>query len=222
VKNDPLKGWNLEKPKKTSIYSLENVGKTFVSFDLKKGNFNAIKQFCPTLFSGTWNDFISQFTESQFALDTKNRRNYIFVNAGLHDLCVRICEYEIDQLDQYLKQQELNLGVPVFKHNDEIIFEISKNQSNDIQLVMKDYPKNQLFRMEFITLEEIPGTQSFLKVTLDGEKRKIKNVRPRHLMKTIDMVNRMNGKKKNSGKKSKQKNNGNRKGKKGKSKKSRK
>jgi len=198
-KKDPLNGWENPFRNKKPIYNTLNNEKHFVSFDIKQGNFNVIKQFCPTLFPGTWTEFISQFTNSKFISKTKNRRNYIFVSAGLHDLCVKICEYEIERLNQYLIKNKPELSHALFKCNDEIIFELgnlSEVEIYDINQIMADYDKKSLFHIDFFTLKEIPGTESFLKECVDGRKY-IKSVRPRHLLKTIVMVNSMSNKENN-------------------------
>lgn len=193
MKEDPLKGWksDVDKKLRRPIYEMKNAGKKFLSFDVKQGNFTTIKRLCPTLFPGSWEEFIGKFTESEFAKHTKNRRSYIFVNAGLHGLCVRLCEYELDCLEKFLSKTNLDLTDPVLKTNDEIIFElsdVSEELIKDINRIINGYEKKDMFRMEIFTLRQIPETKGFLRDGIDG-KRQIKCIQPKHMMKAIDIIN---------------------------------
>jgi hypothetical protein len=163
----------------------------YVSFDIKQGNFNAIKQYCPNLFPGTWEEFLSKFTDSEFTKKTKNRRSYIFVAAGLHKLCVRICEREIDLLEKFLLESDLELVETAFKGNDELIFELDSLDPHvigNIEDAFCDYAKNDIFKVEFFTLKEIPGHPWFFKESTRG-RRSIKCVQDRDTIKAIDIIN---------------------------------
>ena len=67
---------------KTNLYVPENHGKAFISVDLVKANFTALRQFDDHLVDGkvTYEDFISQFTEYEHFRNSRQVRQYIFGN----------------------------------------------------------------------------------------------------------------------------------------------
>lgn len=56
------------------------VGKTFMSIDLKKANFQALRHYSDKIFddSDTWEDFIGKFTDMQSKINSKHLRQVIF------------------------------------------------------------------------------------------------------------------------------------------------
>lgn len=65
---------------RNSIYRANNIGKNFVSFDMCKGNFTALKHYSPNIFNhkDTYEDFIKQFTDNEHLIESKYIRQVIF------------------------------------------------------------------------------------------------------------------------------------------------
>lgn len=55
------------------------LGKVFISIDLKKANFQALRQYCDKIFDGAkyWEDFVRKFTDMQSKISSKNARHVI-------------------------------------------------------------------------------------------------------------------------------------------------
>jgi hypothetical protein len=65
-------------PKK-ALYTEENLYKPFISIDMKKANFTALKMYRPEIFDNvnTWEEFISKFTKLQHIANSKYIRQVI-------------------------------------------------------------------------------------------------------------------------------------------------
>lgn len=67
---------------RNSLYTSKNVGKKFISIDLKKANFQAIKKIAPDVFglSGdfTYEEFISKFTNYNYLIKNRQFRQAVF------------------------------------------------------------------------------------------------------------------------------------------------
>lgn len=77
-----LNGMHKSEIKQKNIYSKDNVGKLFLSVDLKKANFQALKFVNLEIIDNcnTYEDFLRQFTDSQYLLESKHIRQVIFRN----------------------------------------------------------------------------------------------------------------------------------------------
>jgi len=62
-----------------SLYSDDNCGKMFVSIDMKKANFSALRHYCPDIFKNmeTWEEYIGSFTHSEHIKNSKYIRQVI-------------------------------------------------------------------------------------------------------------------------------------------------
>ena len=65
---------------KNSIYRQDHIGKHFISFDICKGNFTALKHYSPDIFQGkeTYEDFMKMFTDNEHLINSKYIRQVIF------------------------------------------------------------------------------------------------------------------------------------------------
>jgi hypothetical protein len=65
-----------------SIYKPTNIGKHFVSIDMVKGNFTALRHYNPEIVGGkeTYDQFIGMFTEYEYIIKSKYIRQVIFGN----------------------------------------------------------------------------------------------------------------------------------------------
>lgn len=69
-----------KKYEKKNLYVEQNDKHSFISIDMKKANFSAMRFFSPVIFDGceTWEDYVSKFTSSQHFADSKYVRQVIF------------------------------------------------------------------------------------------------------------------------------------------------
>ena len=100
-----------------NIYNETNVGKLFVSFDLKKANFQALKYVNPEIVmnADTYEDFIHNFTKIDCIINSKHIRQIVFgkMNPKRH---ITVEKYIIDKIYEEL--------VCVSMSNDELVFYI--------------------------------------------------------------------------------------------------
>ena len=64
------------------IYNPENNGRVFLSVDMKKANFSALREYRDDIFGGsdTWEEFISRFTDNKHIINSKYIRQVIMGN----------------------------------------------------------------------------------------------------------------------------------------------
>ena len=80
-KDDPLTQYKaISFPRKNALLKTDNVGKKFVSIDLKTANLQSINLYNKSILgdSETYNDFISKFTEHEYFKKSKSIRQVIF------------------------------------------------------------------------------------------------------------------------------------------------
>lgn len=108
------------------IFHPDNVGRKFISIDMKKANFSSLHLFDPGIFKNceTWEEFISQYTDSKHIVNSKYIRQVILGNCS----CKRHITYEKYLmgsilsiiLEKYAKEDSI-----AFFSNDEIILDIT-------------------------------------------------------------------------------------------------
>lgn len=66
----------------SKIYKPENNGRVFLSIDMKKANFSALREYRDDIFGGsdTWEEFISRFTDNKHIINSKYIRQVIMGN----------------------------------------------------------------------------------------------------------------------------------------------
>lgn len=165
------------------IFKSTNDGKTFISIDMKKANFSALKYYGETIgysmfgYPGTvhmWEDFLCKFTSNDHILNSKYIRQVILGNCNPK----RQVTYEKWIMDQVLSSLENNfimgiLELVVFFSNDEIVFDVTflkENNSMDFAGSILDairyFIKNTFsvpFRVELFTIHKIDGTDGYYK-----------------------------------------------------------
>lgn len=117
--------------KEGDIYIAQNDNEIFLSFDLVKANFQALRYFNPNIVDNclTYKDFISQFTDIDFIINSKYIRQYMFGN--LNPKRVVVFEkylinkiFELSSFNEILKSWDI-----VIQNKDEIILKV-KNKDN--------------------------------------------------------------------------------------------
>ena len=110
------------------IFKPSNIGKQFISLDMKKANFSSLKAYDPTIFDNaeTWEDFIRKFTDSEYIVNSKYIREVIMGNCNPS----RVITYEKHITDTILTKliaAGINIEDVVFFSNDEIIIDINSD-----------------------------------------------------------------------------------------------
>jgi hypothetical protein len=154
------------------LYSVQNNGKKYVSFDITKGNFSVLRLHCPAIFGGShvqWYDFISKFTDSEFVRNSKMVREIIFGKAGFAKLANTLQEHEINNLYLYIATKHIK-GINLYsKAGDEIIYEIGGDVTEDyLKTLVSEYANGHIFTIKVFSLHCIENTPYFYKLYQDG------------------------------------------------------
>lgn len=151
---------------KKSVFKKDNVGKTFVSIDLVKANFQALKFIDKDLVLGanTYYELISKFTDMEYIKESKYIRQVIFGNLN---------PKRTTTIERYLIEQILNL---LFNRNcvhikdihmvyaDEIVYEVKENLDIDSICNLTTIIKETLnidVDIEIYKLKQIGNIHSF-------------------------------------------------------------
>lgn len=114
-----------------NIYNENNVGHIFVSFDLKKANFQALKYVDPNIVmdADNYQDFISKFTNIEFIINSKHIRQIVFgkMNPKRH---ITVEKYMIDKVYEYITETH-HLTNCVSMSNDELVFDMGEAKELD-------------------------------------------------------------------------------------------
>lgn len=167
----------IDKPNVSSnnIYNGGNIGKGFLSIDLKKANFQSLKYVDSNIVlnSDTYEGFIGKFTDLEYIKESKYFRQVIFgqMNPKRH---ITVEKYLINQVCKIYKEV-YNWGKIVSMSNDEIVIEMdllrqlsySKDQirklTDDIEHTIK-VGLGLFVRVEYFTLN---GFQMYSKDTVN-------------------------------------------------------
>ena len=164
------------------IFKSTNDGRTFISIDMRKANFSALKYYGETIgysmfgYAGTvhmWEDFLCKFTSNNHILDSKYIRQVILGNCNAK----RQCTYEKWIMDQVLNILESTLlrnisENIVFLSNDEIVYDATSLKETSMDVVGAIYNSIRSclkksfsvpFRVELFTLHKINGTSGYYK-----------------------------------------------------------
>ena len=123
------------------IYHQNNIGREFISVDMKKANFSSLRSYSDDIFGGakTWEEFIGFFTESEHIRESKYIREVVLGNCN----CKGQIAYEKYLMDQILTHILRNLELKnlkdkaplVFFSNDEFIFDITDLDETDKKVI---------------------------------------------------------------------------------------
>lgn len=129
---------------KNSIYKENNIGKTFLSIDLVKANYQSLKFIDKSLVlnSVNYDDLISKFTDYMYIKQSKYIRQVIFGHLNPKRL-QKIQRYLIEQVILYvLSHENMIEDSIVMASNDEVIFEINDFLSDDFSNTFKEITNN--------------------------------------------------------------------------------
>ena len=151
------------------IYKPSNVGKLFISIDMRKANFSALKFYNRSIFDNadTWEEFVGRYTENKHIVNSKYIRQVILGNCNPKRqvtyekyLMGLVLEVLIDELGYSASDIE-------FFSNDEIVIDVRKYEDcirkrELIEWQIKGY-FNIPFRIELFYLRKITGTNGYYK-----------------------------------------------------------
>lgn len=158
---------------KRNVYVEDNDGGAFISIDMKKANFSALKHYSPKIFDGadTWEQFVDKFTDSQHIIHSKYIRQVVLGACNPkkqiryeHYLMNILCKHIIDTI----------YSVSVFSlGEDEIILSVPREYGvgsgfslSELKKVVDSCPFGigQLVRVEMFELFKIEGTDGYIKI----------------------------------------------------------
>ncbi len=160
---------------KCEIFKKENVGKFFVSVDVVSANFRCVKKFCPTMFSGEWKDFVKQFTDIEFLIESKMFRE-ICLGKIFKGIVQTYPLVFIEKVFEMTKRDFPKMK-PVSVLNDEIVYMVPK----DFNKILFDDEVQQLlpnhFRVEMFMIKQLGEYDYFVKEFVqDSKKPQLRNV----------------------------------------------
>lgn len=113
---------------KHDLYTGEQVNKIFMSIDLRKANFQAIRFYDPGLIQGakTYKEFIRLYDESELLAESKYTRQVIFgkLNAKRQIAIEKYLMYKISEEIKTIIPENFNL---FSRQTDEIIYELPED-----------------------------------------------------------------------------------------------
>lgn len=151
------------------IFKTSNNGKLFISIDMRKANFSALKFYNRSIFDNadTWGKFIERYTEDKHIVNSKYIRQVILGNCNPK----RQVTYEKYLMGLVLEVLIDELGYSAsdiaFFSNDEIVIDMGKYEDcirkrELIEWQIKGY-FNIPFRIELFYLRKITGTNGYYK-----------------------------------------------------------
>ena len=134
--NKKLKGPEIKLRK--DVYSISNVGKYFLSVDIKTANFTVLRNNCPSLFTInsdsdssrllSWPEFVNQFTESKFIQKSKYFREFVFGLTGFMGKAATLQEIYMDEVHNLIVKYFDDHKIPMnlkMKAGDELVYELA-------------------------------------------------------------------------------------------------
>lgn len=116
---------------KGNVYNCDNIGKYFLSIDLKKANFQAMKYFDKSLVQGadSYCDYVKHYTDSEYIINSKYTRQVVFgkCNASRQ---ITIEKYLMSKFYEMFTYSEKVLKLVRF-NNDELVFEIVAEEAKE-------------------------------------------------------------------------------------------
>lgn len=163
----------------SSIFKQTFIGKTFVSIDLRKGNFTALHHYNPAIVGGcaTYEEFMAMFTDEPYLWASKYIRQVIFGNVNPK----RQVTYEKYLMSLILKDalQVVPEESVVYVSADELVFDadmITATQLDMLRFISKGYAENKGIptRFEYFLMKYIPEAETYCKVFLPEKSTGVK------------------------------------------------
>ena len=136
-----------------NIYNQSSVGKTFLSIDLKKANFQALRKV-GVVKGKTYEDFLSQWTDSEYFKKSKYTRQVIFGKLN-PKRTIAVEKYIMQEIKKWFESYKFKgLKLVAFKA-DELIYEITETNPKGWEEHL-EYEMNSVdIRVEIFTIGRI-------------------------------------------------------------------
>lgn len=158
-----------------NLYIEGNQDKTFISIDMKKANFSALRHYSPAIFKNveTWEQYIGFFTPSEHIRNSKYIRQVI-LGACNPKRQITYERYLMTMLYLHIKN-ELDGKVSFYSlGNDEIIISVAGTSvsAKEIKSTIATCPQKigELVRFEMFDLQKV-GDYGWMKVIYDEPER---------------------------------------------------
>lgn len=158
-----------------NLYIEGNQDKTFISIDMKKANFSALRHYSPAIFKNveTWEQYIGFFTPSEHIRNSKYIRQVI-LGACNPKRQITYERYLMTMLYLHIKN-ELDGKVSFYSlGNDEIIISVAGTNvsAKEIKATIATCPQKigELVRFEMFDLQKV-GDYGWMKVIYDEPER---------------------------------------------------
>jgi len=158
-----------------NLYIEGNQDKTFISIDMKKANFSALRHYSPAIFKNveTWEQYIGFFTPSEHIRNSKYIRQVI-LGACNPKRQITYERYLMTMLYLHIKS-ELDGKVSFYSlGNDEIIISVAGTSvsAKEIKTAIATCPQKigELVRFEMFDLQKV-GDYGWMKVIYDEPER---------------------------------------------------
>lgn len=158
-----------------NLYIEGNQDKTFISIDMKKANFSALRHYSPAIFKNveTWEQYIGFFTPSEHIKNSKYIRQVI-LGACNPKRQITYERYLMTMLYLHIKS-ELDGKVSFYSlGNDEIIISVAGTSvsAKEIKAAIATCPQKigELVRFEMFDLQKV-GDYGWMKVIYDEPER---------------------------------------------------
>jgi hypothetical protein len=167
-----------------NYYQLDNDGKTLISIDIKSANFTVLSSYFPAIFNNkkTWREFMSEFTDVEFILDSKQLREEIFGETGLTKKILNQCYVVIDKVMKFVATELKHDYKVIFVSHDEVVYDVSDVKELNLVKLQEDIAKQfgDIFHVEQFKLKYI-GKDAYVREYSDG-KVDIKNAQLKHIL----------------------------------------
>lgn len=186
-----LKITDMVENKKANIFSSKYDNKFLLSIDIKEANFTAIKFIMPSLIDNkeNWCNFIKQFTDSDFIINSKHFREITFGKLGIDKKLSQIYKNLFFQIKKFIPP-ELEL---IQVSNDEMIFLIGTDDReqilNNIAAELNNFYHNY-FRVELFQLIRIHDKNPFYVKKFSNNNIKFCNIPRNFLLQAIKYYNK--------------------------------
>jgi hypothetical protein len=158
------------------VYNLSNVGKYFLSVDIRTANFTVLRNNCPSLFTSedgtllSWSEFVNQFTKSKFIQKSKYFRELVFGLTGFMSKAATLQEIYMDSVHnlivKFFDEQMIPMNLKM-KAGDELVYELSDYNIllDQINILIEYIKSNQYVDLHFriFRIDQIENKSFILK-----------------------------------------------------------
>lgn len=178
---------------RNKMYNRTRANKFFLSIDIRSANYSVLREFCPSMSKMSWRKFMSNFTDSEFIIQSKQFREIVFGELGnkaVLKLALSFIKHvRTMQLEKYPEIQK------VFCSEDEIVYEVDHDfdvesftkSVNDLDTQIaptKVATASEIYRVEMYKLIQIGQLDYYVREFTDGRKD-FKNVPKKFIMQCI-------------------------------------